>query len=263
MITQVRRFNESGVREFTERLESLRGGHTALIDEALLLDPQWSAPTDPNVMIEQHSFTTKKGIAEYLYPAIRPILDAIGEQDPGLWAWLSAFFWDSVCPQAADGKRKVLSPYHYVFGYANEQNSKKHLIAMSVKLYAAAPDCRLLLHTPCYSATKIAESVSTRLSFMRLPGLLQLLDRLYWDEAKGRPKPNVADPRVVHPGDLDSRLPSRIRQLELTYDLTDLNADQLLNLLGDEFKAWANGRSPPRAKSSSRSKPQRQLFEDA
>jgi len=263
MNTHVRRFNESGVKEFTQRLESLRSGEAAVIGDSLILDPKWSSPTDPLVMIEQHHFTTKRGIAEYLYPRLRPVLDATGGQDSGLWAWLSTFFWDSVCPQSADGKRKVLSPYHYVFGYTNEQNSKKHLIAMAVKLYAAAPESRLLLHTPCYSATKIAESVSTRLSFMRLPGLLQLLDRLYWDENKGRPKPNVADPRVVHPGDLDSRLPSRIRQLELTYDLTDLTADQLLNLLGDEFKAWTNGRTPTRSKSSTKPKSQRSLFEDA
>jgi hypothetical protein len=35
----------------------------------------------------------------------------------------------------------------------------------------------------------------------------------------------------------------RIQQLELTHDLTDLSADQLLALLGEEFQQWA---SPPK-----------------
>lgn len=30
----------------------------------------------------------------------------------------------------------------------------------------------------------------------------------------------------------------------MTYDLVDLTADQLLNLLGDEFKQWAEGKKP-------------------
>lgn len=42
------------------------------------------------------------------------------------------------------------------------------------------------------------------------------------------------------------RLPTRIKQLEMTYDLVDLTADQLLNLLGDEFKQWADGKRPSR-----------------
>jgi hypothetical protein len=43
----------------------------------------------------------------------------------------------------------------------------------------------------------------------------------------------------VRPGDLRHRLPARIRQLEVTHDLTNLTAEQLLNLLGDEFRQWA------------------------
>ncbi len=41
--------------------------------------------------------------------------------------------------------------------------------------------------------------------------------------------------RVV-PGDLRNRFPIRIRQLKKTYDLLSLNADQLIELLGDEFQ---------------------------
>ena len=37
------------------------------------------------------------------------------------------------------------------------------------------------------------------------------------------------------PGNLSHRRPMRIRQLEKTFDLMSLNADQLLELLGDEF----------------------------
>jgi hypothetical protein len=44
------------------------------------------------------------------------------------------------------------------------------------------------------------------------------------------------DFRNVKPGDLVHRFPIRIRQLEKTYDLVSLTADQLIELLGDEFQ---------------------------
>ena len=97
---------------------------------------------------------------------------------------------------------------------------------------------------------------------MRIRGIGELLDILYWDRSQNAIKPGIngTSPR---PGDLRNRLTTRVRQLEKTYDLVDLTADQLLNLLGDEFKAWTDGRTPTRSKSSTKPKSQRSLFEDA
>jgi len=41
---------------------------------------------------------------------------------------------------------------------------------------------------------------------------------------------------TIKPGDLRHRLPIRVRQLERTYDLFSLSADQLIELLGAEFR---------------------------
>ena len=73
-----------------------------------------------------------------------------------------------------------------------------------------------------------------RLYLTRIPCIFEVLDRLYWDESRDRPRPAMATPRV-RAGDLTHRLPQRIRQLEKTFDLMSLNADQLVDLLGDEF----------------------------
>jgi hypothetical protein len=69
----------------------------------------------------------------------------------------------------------------------------------------------------------------------RIPCFFEVLDRLYWDEKRGRARPGVTDFQKVTAGNLVHRLPIRIRQLEKTYDLHSLTADQLLSLLGDEF----------------------------
>ena len=65
--------------------------------------------------------------------------------------------------------------------------------------------------------------------------MFEVLDRLYWDEDRGKARVGVVG-QQVRPGDLMHRFPLRIRQLERTYDLLSLNADQLIELLGDEFQ---------------------------
>jgi hypothetical protein len=69
----------------------------------------------------------------------------------------------------------------------------------------------------------------------RIPCFFEVLDRLYWDEKRGRARPGVTHFGKVTAGNLAHRLPIRIRQLEKTYDLHSLTADQLLLLLGEEF----------------------------
>jgi hypothetical protein len=63
-----------------------------------------------------------------------------------------------------------------------------------------------------------------------------VLDRLYWDEKRGRARPGVTNFGKITAGNLAHRLPIRIRQLEKTYDLHSLTADQLISLLGEEFQ---------------------------
>jgi hypothetical protein len=61
----------------------------------------------------------------------------------------------------------------------------------------------------------------------------EVLERLYWDAARGKPRIGIVDSQRIRPGDLAHWLPTRVRQLERTYDLYDMPADQLIELLGE------------------------------
>jgi hypothetical protein len=251
----LRRFNDAGIAEFVRRIEVLRDGGIAAIDDAFVTDGKLTEPIVPEVQLERPSFKTKRDAGEYLSERTRAARAAYGDDDRGLWTWLSAWHWDAVCPVLENGQRKVLGVYHYVYGYGSKQRRGQHLIAITAKLFEAAPNTHLLMNTPVSRLTQAVQEVSTRLSFLRISGLLDLLDVLYWDASKNRTKPGIIDPRVVRPGDLRNRLPARIRQLEVTHDLTNLTAEQLLNLLGDEFRQWAVAPAEPPATSR---KPRRQ-----
>lgn len=240
----LRRFNSAGIAEFVRRIETLRAGGPADIDDVFVTDAKLTEPIVPEVLMERPAFKTKRDAGSYLSERTRAARAVHGDDDRGLWTWLSAWHWDAVCPRRQDGTRKVLAPYSYIFGHLFEKRKTQHLLAVAVRLFDAATNSRLLLDTPVNSLTSLVEQVSTRLSMTRVRGFFDLLDLLYFDPSTGKAKPGVVDPRTVRPGDLRHRLPARLRQLEVTHDLTDLNAEQLLNLLGDEFRQWAVAPSP-------------------
>lgn len=245
----LRRFNDAGIAAFVQRIETLRAGGAAEIDDAFVTDEKLTEPVIPEVPMERPAFKTKRDAGAYLSERTRAARALNGDDDRGLWTWLSAWHWDAVCPVRTNGVHKILAPYHYVYGYGNVHNKRKHLVATAVRVFECEPDSAMLGQSPIFSLSKRVEVVVSRLGLMRIRGLPALLDCLYWDRDKRRTKPGITDATTPRPGDLYHRLPTRIRQLEVTHDLTNLNADQLLNLLGDEFQHWAATPMKPSATS--------------
>ncbi len=243
----LRRFNAAGIAEFVRRIETLRAGGVAEIDDAFVTDRKLTDPIVPEVSMDRPAFKTKRDAGAYLSERTRGARATHGDDDGGLWTWLSAWHWDAVCPVRADQSRKALGAFYYVYGHSFLQNRYKHLLAVACGMYELCPSSRLILDTPLCSLTKVVECVSTRLFFRRIPGLLILLDRLYFDPTRETAKPGLIDSRVVRPGDITHRLPARIRQIEVTHDLTNLTAEQILNLLGDEFRQWAVAPAEPQS----------------
>ncbi len=93
-----------------------------------------------------------------------------------------------------------------------------------------------MLDSSISSLDKFTSDVLKRLYFTRIPCFFEVLDRLYFNESAGCPRPGVTNFAKVSAGNFAHRLPVRIRQLEKTYDLQMLTADQMIELLGEEFK---------------------------
>ncbi|MGB8854340.1 MAG: hypothetical protein WCC69_12320 [Pirellulales bacterium] len=245
----LRRFNDAGIAEFGRRMELLRDGGIAVIDDGFVTDGKLTEPIVPEVQLDRPAFKTKRDAGAYLSEKTRVARVVLGDDDRGLWTWLSAWHWDAICPVRETGRRKILAPYHYSYGHGNVHDKRKHLIATAVRVFECEPNCSILGQSPVYSLSKSVEVFVARLGLMRIRGLPALLDLLYWDRNQRRPKSGITDVGAPRPGDLYHRLPARIRQLEVTHDLTNLTAEQLLNLLGDEFRQWAVAPAEPSATS--------------
>lgn len=205
-------------------------------------DPAATQAMVPAVDLERPGFATKREMVEYLHPRLSQLPERGMLRNAGLWTWLGLYYFHDLCPVDAKGKRRVLNAYHYIH-FANDGLwHYRHLIGSSYQIYDQANGYdELFLNGPPSSLGKITEDVMRRLYLTRIGAIWEVMERLYYDPVRGRPKiglTNTANPRA---GDLLNRLPRRIRQLERTYDLQSLNADQLLDLLGDEFRPWLEG----------------------
>ncbi len=233
----LREFNEAGIQAFREFLAKCRETPTTPIPPQLLEDDALSAEISPSVTVSPTHLTTKADAAGYL----DSVLGHLPDQDmvansAGLWTWLSLLLFDEVCP-AEDGVRSVKNDYYYVFEPRKPRHFYRHLLFISWRILRIAPKHnRLFLSSSLSSLDKVTTEVMKRLYLTRIPCIFEVLDRLYWDPARGRARSGVVTQEKVNRGDLLHRLPLRIRQLEMTYDLFSLNADQLIELLGEEFQ---------------------------
>jgi hypothetical protein len=231
---KLRRFNQSGIDAFRRRLSELRQAPATAAPLELLEDERLTEVVVPEVQIEGSVFETRREAANYLSMVLQGLRPEQVAADAGLWTWLSLLFFDSVCP-VVDGQRGVRNDYHYIFEPRNSRHFYRHLLFIAWQILRLAPRWNtLLLRSRTSSLDKITTEVLKRLYLTRIPCIFEVLERLYWDPERRRPRAGITGNKVTA-GNLTHRLPLRISQLEKNYDLVDLNAEQLIELLGDEF----------------------------
>ena len=95
----------------------------------------------------------------------------------------------------------------------------------------------------------VQEQIVSRYWLSESAGVMEVIDRLYWDVEKSAPKDGftmthrVNDPprgmptAIPQPGTLRA-LESILGQMQCTHDLQTMSADQILERLPAEFDAW-------------------------
>lgn len=233
---RLRQFNAEGIAAMRRFLTQCRDDPTSAVPRHLLEDDALAQRVSPEIVVQPRHFATRRDAAEYLTALLAPLPADDVVRNAGLWTWLSLYYFDEVCP-VRDGQRRVKNQYHYVFESSNAREYYRHLLFIGWYAHRlASPYERLFVSGPVSELDMTTEIVFRNLYLTRIPCIFEVLDRLYWDASRGRPRVGIVDPRRVAPGDLRNRFPIRIRQLEKTYDLLSLNADQLIELLGEEFQ---------------------------
>jgi hypothetical protein len=229
----VRRLTSSGIRQFERFLSRRRNGHREAVPTDLLEAEGYSETIDREVEVDQIEFDSRLEMAKYLsklFSGAGPELDV----DQGLWSWLALYYFDQLCPSG----KKPGEAYRYVLrGDINYRHYYRNLINGPFRLYQMHGEtARTMLAGPVDKHPDIAEQIASRPHIVTNCELIEVVDRLYWDPERGKHKAGV-----VNGPDEKGTVHRMVRvhdQLELTYDIKAMGADQIDDLLPDEFDVW-------------------------
>ena len=238
-VVPIRQMTERGIELFRVYLLNAKAGDISLLPDELLYDDSHSRILDRRVTVEAGVFETTLDMASYLDARIKLLRLPGKYYDAGLWAWLTAFYLDSVCPPDAVGRRKVGEIDRYIPpANRNFRDVTVHLLAPSVRALSVHgfERTKLVLYTEPFKRSEFQREILQIQELAMNPSIFEALNRLYWDDDKQRPKPGAST--KGKPGTL-RRFVALMNQFNRTFDLFAMSGEQIIKLLPkEEFGRW-------------------------
>ncbi len=248
MAATVRALTEAGIDQFRAYLDELRAAGTSAAPPVELLHSIGLTTELPvDIVMEQRQFGNRMELAKYLHEKLTPLGTRVLDRNAGLWAWLSLYFFDQVCPVGTSGARRPGRDYRHIpefvfrlrhrhLLYGPFQIYRRHGV-LSLLLLAGRPD----------SESNLYHELVSRQDIIANKGAMQAAMMLYFDPVRLAPK-RGAQATEARPGTV-RRFVRVLQQLDLTFDIYGLSGQQILELLPREFDAWRPGAGAGRRKS--------------
>lgn len=235
----LKKLNDRGILGLEVLLEATRQGATLEMPLALLTEDDLTESVPQDVEFDIQVFDSRLDLAGFINSLLVKAKVDDDLNDIGLWAWLGAAFLDSTCPQGADGTRKPGRDYRHI-PTNNWRDFYRHLTRGPVRilrLFKDRPDAAaIVLCQHPQSPGDFVEQLASRQERITNPAIIEDANSLYFNPKTGKPK-RGASPNWRRPGTL-RRFSDILDQLDLTYDLYSMSADNLVGLLPDEFSTY-------------------------
>jgi hypothetical protein len=232
----LRSLNPRGLDRFRDYLDDLRAGQKAPLPEALLHDDGLSSELDEQLIIAPQAAGTQLDLSRYLVSALAPLDQSRADRDDGLWAWLSVYYFDLVCPVRADGTRRPGLDYRHVPHFTYRDRYRHLIYGPYLVFRQLGIRSILLLCSPPSVQGAIYQDFVSRQDLIVNRGAMEAAMLLYFDSSTMRPRKGVAS-SVDAPGSV-RRFLRVLQQLDLTYDIHGLDGKKILELLPPEFDRW-------------------------
>lgn len=236
-MAEVRILNEDGVRRFREFLTAARSGSTESPPMDILTDGLYSEPFPVTVDLSNRELPDAFELGEYLVTAFSVCEARDISRNHALWSWLALLFFDTICPKTSNGTRKVLEDAVYILGPTYIFNRYyRHAVRtpwQAVRVHGNFAKI-LLLTSGRGTRTEFAEQLGAYADIFGCANVIAAAYRLWFDEITQRPKKGSGGKGPGSP----RRLTTVVRQLQLTYDLSDCPLPDFLDLLPPEFEKW-------------------------
>ncbi len=251
----VRMFNERGMQRFEEFLRRYAEGSAKVGDvNRLLGESNLTSSYEPRVDVEIPVLCTKRELAEKVAIAFQEsglaeLPSRASIENRGMWTWLAAATFHLIKPPLTRNKQNRLRDFSYYVLDANGLRFYRHRVAGPARIYWILRDeptmARLFLGGDIHGVTEFEERLAVTMRYISNRELVRVVDTLYFDPKRFRQKVGAVSD-ASRPGVL-RRFMTVIDQLDLTYDLRSMTAEQILDLLPREFDRWK-----PAAASSAR-----------
>lgn len=232
----LRIFNEAGFAEFERLISEIRAGNLKSVPDELLFSEIYSEIYEPIINIERVDHKNKNELVPYLVEKLNLKASKFLYFNKGLWSWLSAFYFDNICPADSNGKRKVNEAAFYILNDPkNYTKYYRHLLAYPCRLYSELDDSsKIFLIGTFQKRGEITEQFGAYQEIALNKGILDAANILYWDDSTKNLKRGAAGKGAGSA----RRLVRIIRQYQMTYDLNSMKGDEIAGLLPDEFAKW-------------------------
>lgn len=221
--------------EFTETgLDTFRRAFTNQIPEVAInpTDRSMARRIEGTSAFEILPFATAGDMADAVIAAcgIRKIPELIANE--GLWAWLAFVMRDNLFPKDKDGNRRFgESVRWYPSAPSDWLKGQRHLVRMPVLLrFQLGEDADYLLCNAPSVLPEIREQMTSQQDMLH-SGFQKVARRLYYDPKKKALKRGAGGKGRGSP----RRLAAIRLQLDVTWNLFDLEADRLVAMLPREF----------------------------
>ncbi len=234
MTTDLREFTDDGIRQFRESINKIRVNDIDQDFSELLTDDQVTSIIKRDVLQERQLPSSKLEAATYIHNIVDPLPIDNTFYRPGLWTWLSAFYFDSICPIKEDGTRVVLDDRKYIL--TRGRGNYRHLLAGPVQVFHSYGNTsHILLSGKVSVGGDMYEQLAGKMYISSMKGVVQAVDILYWDVEKKQPI--VGATSRNKPGNV-RRFGDIMKQFKLTYNLTAMDGPEIISLLPKEFDKY-------------------------
>ncbi len=238
MKQHIRVFNDNGINHFRHYLQTIAvGENSQLPSKELLESDDYSTIAAGDVEIDQLFFTSKEDIVKYLLDKIHFISEHDKYYSQGLWTWLSAFYFDSVCP-LKNGRRQPGSEVRHILASKEWNRYYRHLLAAPVRLISELNDKgKIYLTGTPNKHGDLFEQLASRNEYATSLGIVEAATLLYWDIENQKIKKGARN-KDTHPGVLRRFTGAVLPQFTLTYDVNGMSGTKILEMLPREFSKW-------------------------
>lgn len=235
----VRCLTADGIGEFAHYLSRLRVDGDAPPPKSLLNDDVYSIEsTLGDVWVDPRDFASRREFAEYIDERFLEASVFVDADEPGMWEWLSLFYFDAVCPVNQHGVRRPGVDGRHLLDDPDARRRHRHLLRspyMLFRQYDGGPngelDLLLSYALPVHGVA--ATHIGERLRLMASRGALVAASRLYFDRASMKPRRGYSH--------IENGLRAYckfINNLPGFFNLSELSVDTVMALLPKEFEDW-------------------------